>query len=198
MDNCGQNKTFMIILKPQHIILHIIAPSKFACDGIGLFLSFRVYYSTLNNRVKYLNELFNTFVIITNEKGVHFVFYNNYLKICEERGIAPTRVLVDLGISKSAISNWKNGGEPSNRTKKAIADYFGITVRQLMDGEIENAPTPVKSEDDELEDILEEARRNPDLRILFSLSRKATPEELRKYIKMIKLMCGDEDGSDNC
>jgi len=82
------------------------------------------------------------------------VFYDNYLKICEERGVAPTRVLVDLGISKSAISNWKNGGEPSNRTKKAIADYFGITVRQLMDGEIENAPTPVKSEDDELEDIL--------------------------------------------
>lgn len=126
------------------------------------------------------------------------MFYDNYLKICEERGVAPTRVLVDLGISKSAISNWKNGGEPSNRTKKAIADYFGITVRQLMDGEIENIPAPDRSEDDELDAILEEARRNPDLRILFSLSSKASPEELRRYIKMIKLMCGDEDGSDNC
>jgi transcriptional regulator with XRE-family HTH domain len=126
------------------------------------------------------------------------VFYDNYLKICEERGVAPTRVLVDLGISKSAISNWKNGGEPSNRTKKAIADYFGITVRQLMSGEIENAPAPEQSEDDELDEILEEARRNPDLKMLFSLSSKATPEEVKKYIQIIKLMCGDDNGaSDN-
>lgn len=126
------------------------------------------------------------------------MFYDNYLKICEERGVAPTRVLVDLGISKSAISNWKNGGEPSNRTKKAIADYFGITVRQLMSGEIENAPAPEQSEDDELDEILEEARRNPDLKMLFSLSSKATPEEVKKYIQIIKLMCGDDNGaSDN-
>lgn len=49
------------------------------------------------------------------------MFYDNYLKICEERGVAPTRVLVDLGISKSAYGHWKNGGEPSNRTKPKTA-----------------------------------------------------------------------------
>jgi len=117
--------------------------------------------------------------------------------ICEDYGVSPSRVLTSLGISKGSLRNWKNGIEPLNETKKKIADYFGISVRELVNWKEKNAPTPVKSEDDELEDILEEARRNPDLRILFSLSRKATPEELRKYIKMIKLMCGDEDGSDN-
>jgi transcriptional regulator with XRE-family HTH domain len=125
------------------------------------------------------------------------VFYDNFLRLCEDRGVSPTRVLTNLGISKGSLSRWRDGGEPLNETKKKIADYFGITVRQLMSGEIENAPTPVKSEDDELEDILEEARRNPDLRMLFSLSSKASPEELKKYIKMIKLICGDDDGADN-
>lgn len=67
-----------------------------------------------------------------------------------------------------------------------------------MEGETENAPAPEQSEDDELESILEEARRNPDLRTLFSLSSKATPEEIKKYIQMIKLMCGDDNGSSDC
>lgn len=104
-----------------------------------------------------------------------------------------------IGISPSTASRWKSKGfEPSNSTKKAIADYFGITVRQLMSGEIENVPAPEQSEDDELDEILEEARRNPDLKMLFSLSSKATPEEIKKYIQIIKLMCGDDNGaSDN-
>lgn len=65
------------------------------------------------------------------------MFYDNYLKICETAGIAPTSLLVELGISKGALSGWKSGAEPSNRTKKAIADYFKISVTQLMSGEIE-------------------------------------------------------------
>lgn len=125
------------------------------------------------------------------------MFYDNFLRLCEDRGVSPTRVLTNLGISKGSLSRWRDGGEPLNETKKKIADYFGITVRQLMDGEIENIPAPDRSEDDELDAILEEARRNPDLRILFSLSSKASPEELKKYIKMIKLICGDDDGADN-
>ena len=126
------------------------------------------------------------------------MFIDIFENICRERGVAPTRVLVDLGISKSSYGHWKNGGDASNRTKRDIADYFGITVRQLMSGEIENVPAPEQSEDGELEEILEEARKNPDLKMLFSLSSKATPEEVKKYIQMIKLMCGDDNGaSDN-
>lgn len=127
------------------------------------------------------------------------MFIDVFENICRERGVAPTRVLADLGISKSSYGHWKKGGEASNRTKKDIASYFGISVRELMAGITEKVPAPAKSEDDELMELLEEARRNPDLRILFSLSKNATSEELKKYIKMIKVMCGDdEDGQSDC
>lgn len=123
------------------------------------------------------------------------MFYERLDLLCAERGLTISGLLKELGISPSSASRWKSKGfEPSNSTKKAIADYFGITVRQLMSGEIENAPAPEQSEDDELEEILEEARRNPDLKMLFSLSSKATPEEIKKYIQIIKLMCGDDNG----
>lgn len=68
------------------------------------------------------------------------MFYDYYLDICAKHGVAPTSVLTMLGISKSTIANWKNGSEPSNRTKKALADYFGITVTELMSGEIKEKP----------------------------------------------------------
>ena len=79
------------------------------------------------------------------------MFVDVFEKICESNGIAPSRVLDNLSITRSAYSRWSKGGSPSNETKKKIADYFGISVRQLMDGETENAPARVESEDDELE-----------------------------------------------
>ena len=41
-----------------------------------------------------------------------------------KKGIAESRVLRELDISHSVISNWKNGSIPSNRTMRQIADYF--------------------------------------------------------------------------
>lgn len=117
------------------------------------------------------------------------MFYDNYLKVCEAKGVSPTRVLDDLGISKSSYGHWKKGGEPLNETKKKIADYFGITVAELMSGEIKKSPAKA-AEDDELEAILQDFKDNPELRALFKLSRKATPDELRQYQKIIKALRG--------
>lgn len=69
------------------------------------------------------------------------MFYDNFINICEDRGVSPTRVLNELKISKGSLSRWKENGEPLNETKKKIADYFGITVKQLMAGEIEKPAT---------------------------------------------------------
>ena len=123
------------------------------------------------------------------------MFFDNYMKVCESKGISPTRVLSDLQISKSAYTHWKNGGEPLNETKKAIADYFGITVSQLVSGETEKAPAKEAEAgtDDEMAELLEEVRNRPDLRALFSLSKKATPDDVRKMMKIIKTIRGDDD-----
>ena len=45
---------------------------------------------------------------------------------------------------------------------------------------------------DELWGIRETLRRSPEMRTLFSLSRKATPEQLRQTIKIIEALRGDE------
>ena len=121
--------------------------------------------------------------------GVLFMFSAIFEKLCEEAGIAPTRVLIELGIGKSALSNWKRGSEPSNRTKKQIADYFGVSVSELLAGKTNT--TKKSEESDEMAEMLQEFRDNPDLRTLFCLGRGATPAELRQYINVIKALRGN-------
>ena len=109
------------------------------------------------------------------------MFVDVFETICAEHGVAPSRVLDAVGTTRSAYSRWKQGGEPSNETKKKIADYFGITVKQLTSGETEKTPAEAEvNEDSELIEMLEEVRRNPDLKILFSLSKNAKPEDVKK------------------
>ena len=121
------------------------------------------------------------------------MFVDIFDSICAEHGLAPSRVLDEIGTTRSAYTRWKQGGEPSNETKKKIANYFGITVSQLMDGVKEKAPAEAEA-DDELLQILEAARNDPDKRILFSLSKNAKPQDVKKIIQMIKVICGDDDG----
>ena len=124
------------------------------------------------------------------------MFYDYLDSLCAERGITVSGLLETMGISKSSASRWRTKGyQPSRPVAKKIADYFGISVRQLMgeDG-AKGVPAGETSGDAELMEMLENIRRNPDLRILFSLSKNASPEDVKKYIQMIKLMDGDRNG----
>ena len=67
------------------------------------------------------------------------MFYDNFLSACEDTGLAPSRVLSDLKIGKGALKRWREGGDPNNSTKKKLADYFGVSVKDLSG--IEKAPT---------------------------------------------------------
>lgn len=125
------------------------------------------------------------------------MFYDSFVSLCEDRGVSPSKVLDALGMSRGSLFRWKNGGAPRNEYKKKIADYFGITVPELMSGKINTAPAEAEADDDEMAELLEAIRRRPDLKVLFSLSKKATPEDVKKTIKIIKTICGDDDGTDN-
>ena len=60
------------------------------------------------------------------------MFWNNFLAECAKKGKSPTVVAEELGFSNSATTCWKNGSLPRMSSRKKIADYFGITVEELM------------------------------------------------------------------
>jgi transcriptional regulator with XRE-family HTH domain len=96
------------------------------------------------------------------------MFFENYEKFCKNRGLSPSTVAKEIGVGKGGYTAWKKGSEPTNPTKKRVADYFGITVEELDAGIIEK---PAPTIEDELHMIDSELK---------ALLRRCTPEDAQR------------------
>lgn len=90
------------------------------------------------------------------------MFWNNFLAECAKKGKSPAVVAEELGFSNSATTCWKNGSLPRMSSRKKIADYFGITVEELMGTKKE--PAGMGGLDKQMQEIVE-------------LLNNATPEQ---------------------
>lgn len=69
-------------------------------------------------------------------------FYSNFISLCNSHGKTPSRVVLDIGLKKSAVTRWKSGGLPTDATAQKIADYFGVSSSELTENQKEKAPAP--------------------------------------------------------
>lgn len=60
------------------------------------------------------------------------MFKKNFEQLCTNRNIAPTKVCQDIGLSNAAYSCWKENSIPRTTTLNKIANYFGVTVNDLL------------------------------------------------------------------
>lgn len=60
------------------------------------------------------------------------MFYNNFVKLCNSINKSPSAVVLEIGLQKSTVTRWKKGSIPTDATAQKIADYFGISVAELM------------------------------------------------------------------
>ena len=70
--------------------------------------------------------------------------YSRIIALCKEKGVSGSRMCLDLGLSKSTMSDLKNGRTKglSIPTAQKIAGYFGLTVDELYGKkEPKNKPT---------------------------------------------------------
>ena len=82
--------------------------------------------------------------------------YEKINTLCKSKGVSGSRMCLELGLSKSTMSDLKNGRIKglSMPTAQKIAGYFGITVDELYGVEEQKEKPTVK--DDELsEDMVE-------------------------------------------
>lgn len=64
------------------------------------------------------------------------MFYERLKKLCDERGIALTNVVVnELHMSRGNLSRWKNGQVPKGDTLSTLAEYFGVSTDYLLGNE---------------------------------------------------------------
>ena len=73
--------------------------------------------------------------------------YERLISLCEERGIKGGRMCVELGISKSLMTDLKSGRKKGVNadTAQKIASYFGVSVGYLL-GEEEKEEKPIEDD----------------------------------------------------
>jgi len=62
------------------------------------------------------------------------LFYSNYVKLCSKLNKSPSAVGEELGFTRASVTGWGNGATPRKSSLIKIADYFGVTVAELMSG----------------------------------------------------------------
>ena len=68
-------------------------------------------------------------------------FYETYVEMCNQIGKSPSAVAIEIGLSKSTVNRWKNGGSPTDATASKLASYFGVSVTYLLGKEEQKNPT---------------------------------------------------------
>ena len=74
------------------------------------------------------------------------MFYDNFVRLCEQKGVKPSRALTEAGVPKSAYSYWRteassgNDAKPTNQNAVKLAQYFNVTVDYLLTGNQKEYP----------------------------------------------------------
>lgn len=95
------------------------------------------------------------------------MFKQNFINICIERGVAPTTVLRQIGLSNATFSCWTEDSVPRRTTLTKLADYFGITPEDLLRDSAEKMPA-----------VAEPAERPPLAPEFYELLNQLTLQEL--------------------
>ena len=65
-----------------------------------------------------------------------WTLYESILSLCQEHGIKGGKMCVDLGLSKSLMTDLKSGRKKgiTAETAQKIADYFSVSVDRVLNG----------------------------------------------------------------
>ena len=104
----------------------------------------------------------------------------------EEHGMTQSELAARLGCAASTICMYEQGRrEPSFDTLRAIADVFGEPVEALL--------SDPPDEDAEIWDLRDQLRRRPEMRMLFSATRRASRDDILKAVRIIEALRDQDD-----
>lgn len=118
-------------------------------------------------------------------------FYDIIKKLRSENKMSQNDIAARLSISRQAYSLYENGKrEPSIDTIQQLAEIFNVSTDYLL-GNSDKKEKPLVNEDKVLEEYLDELKNRPEMRMVFSLMKGATKEDVEKAVKIIEAYLQD-------
>lgn len=111
--------------------------------------------------------------------------HSRIIELCKERGISGSRMCLDLGMSKSTLSDLKSGRKKSFTAETAhkIASYLGVSVAYLIGEEEKDA----KKEQPTDFDGLSEKRK-----ALMQFAESVPEDKVEMILRVMKSILQDE------
>ena len=124
------------------------------------------------------------------------MFWEIFIKLCNEQKKSPSKVCIELGFSTAIPTKWKEGAIPRSTSLQKIANYFNVSTDYLLGKteqrnstiSVEQETTSPSGNDEELNELLEELRTRPEMKMLFSLAKGATKEDVEKAVAIIEAL----------
>ena len=102
------------------------------------------------------------------------MFYSNYVKLCSKINKSPSAVGEELGFTRASVTGWGNGATPRKSSLIKIADYFGVTVTELIAGVGEQKEAPAAKGEGSKEAASNFIKATNDRAALLALINEAT------------------------
>ncbi len=110
--------------------------------------------------------------------------------LLKQQGKKQTELCNYLGVSKNRYTDWKAGRIQSyTKYLPKIAQFLGVSVDYLVGN-----TDPPAAEDNELSEYLEELKNRPEMRMLFSLAKGATKEDVEQAVAIIEALRKGKNG----
>ncbi len=116
--------------------------------------------------------------------GAFMSFYKNYIRLCNEIGLSPSAAAENVGIKKSNVTHWRDGGGVRDSTVEKLCNTYGWTRDQLFTEGLsisKKRNEPIALNLPEL-DIPEDQAELNDLYIMLNDSAKANILSYAKYL----------------
>ena len=116
------------------------------------------------------------------------MFYDVFTALCDSKKVSKSKVLEEISVSTGNLPKWRKGGTPKAEILNKIADYFNITVDELLGNE-----KSLTDEDKEIKEYLEFLKYRPEGKMLFSVAKGCTKEEIEQAVKIIDAIRKTDD-----
>lgn len=116
-------------------------------------------------------------------------------KLREEKNMSVDKLAELIGKNRATIYRYESNDIEKLPTSvlEPLCKALGTTPAYLMGWETDNKDTDNKlTDDEELQEYLEELKNRSEMRMLFSLAKGATKEDVEKAVKIIEALKEDD------
>ena len=113
-------------------------------------------------------------------------------ELADEQFLEQRDFAAAIGVTPSIVSEWRRRKSASYvKRLEIISQVLGTTPQYLLSGEkSEEGSAPIDRVEPELREYLDQLRNRDEMRLLFSVTKGATKEQVEAIVKMIESMQG--------